>query len=80
MIRYTISYEHTAGSNSFYVESVKELINALERLDDDPHVVQGSINVQTTKLYTTEQSALRRAADVFDSAPDLKRVSDKRHL
>lgn len=49
MIRYTIIYNHTAGPNTFYVESVKKLINALERLDEDPHVVQGSIVVETER-------------------------------
>lgn len=47
---YHIEYDHTAGANSLYVETPPELSAAIDRLIDDPHVIQSSIVVWTETL------------------------------
>ncbi len=46
-MKYYIKYEHTAGPNEFFVTTLRELMQALERLEENPHVIQSSVKVET---------------------------------
>jgi hypothetical protein len=47
---YYISYQHTAGDNEFYVETLTELSEAIDRLVSDPHVIESSVKVDTKEV------------------------------
>ncbi len=46
-MKYYLTYLHTAGPNTFFVTSLTELSAAIDRLIDDPHVIQSSVKVET---------------------------------
>lgn len=46
-MKYYIEYLHTAGPNSFYVTTLEDLSAAIDRLVEDPHVIQSSVKIET---------------------------------
>lgn len=46
-MKYYISYLHTAGPNSFFVTSLEELSEAIDRLIEDDHVIKSSVKIET---------------------------------
>jgi len=46
-MKYFISYDYIGGHNEFYVETELEKDQALERLEENPHVIQSSVKVET---------------------------------